>query len=109
MLTLASGVTSVSAGEWHSCAVVNTEQIVCWGLADSRLGASSSEICTGEPCSTQPLDVVLGAKPVGGITELPSLDALIAPHGHARHLFTIIAAACMATIAVYVVGRIALR
>ena len=55
---MGSGVTSFSAGGWHTCAIKDGA-LYCWGENSyGQLGASSSQTCYGGyPCSTVPLTV----------------------------------------------------
>jgi alpha-tubulin suppressor-like RCC1 family protein len=57
---LASGVTSIAAGADHTCAVLASGRVKCWGFAEGgRLGAPASELCTRfeHTCSTVPVEV----------------------------------------------------
>jgi len=63
-----SGVTAVAAGEVHTCALKGGK-VYCWGLNSSnQLGASSSQMCDGLPCSTIPLKVADGEMVNSGVT-----------------------------------------
>jgi alpha-tubulin suppressor-like RCC1 family protein len=59
---LASGVSAISAGGGHTCALAAANVAKCWG--DNLRGplgvgsATGPETCTGDPCSTVPVDVL---------------------------------------------------
>jgi alpha-tubulin suppressor-like RCC1 family protein len=66
-------VTEVGAGGNHTCALIVTGGIKCWGSnVSSELGAATSEQCiqTGfpNPCSTSPLNVAGLGDPARGLT-----------------------------------------
>jgi alpha-tubulin suppressor-like RCC1 family protein len=76
VLGLASGVAAVAAGTEHTCAVMTTGGLKCWGANYSgQLGNGTKtgpETCPGAgACSTTPVDVIGFAPSVGGIAELP--------------------------------------
>ena len=57
---LASGVSSVSAGGSHACAVTDSGDVKCWGFNHvGQLGSDTQQTCSvvSLPCSTTPLDV----------------------------------------------------
>jgi alpha-tubulin suppressor-like RCC1 family protein len=65
---MASGVAAVSLGSLHSCALTSGGGVKCWGYnAFGQLGATSSNTCLGEPCSTTAIDVTGLTSGVSGI------------------------------------------
>jgi alpha-tubulin suppressor-like RCC1 family protein len=56
-----SGVTSIAAGQSHTCAVLSGGTVECWGDdTDGELGdgtGAGTETCNGQPCSTTPVAV----------------------------------------------------
>jgi alpha-tubulin suppressor-like RCC1 family protein len=68
---LASGVVAISAGDHHTCALLQAGSVTCWGLNDlGKLGALTGETCgpDDEACSLVPL-------PVQGLSEISAIDA----------------------------------
>jgi alpha-tubulin suppressor-like RCC1 family protein len=64
---LSSGVTQVSAGEYHSCAVTNAGGALCWGSNnEGQLGVGETYTQLGY--SSTPLAVSLGA--FGAVTQI---------------------------------------
>ena len=56
---LASGVSDITAGIGHSCALTTTGRVSCWGLNSSQqLGISTSETCGTSSCSTVPVEPI---------------------------------------------------
>lgn len=60
---LASGVTAIDAGDEHTCALLGTGALKCWGNNQfGQLGAATGSPCTTEgleplPCAPTPVDV----------------------------------------------------
>ncbi len=56
-----SGVTGISAGYWHSLALLGNETVMAWGentVGQLGDGTTSGETCAGsDPCSTTPVAV----------------------------------------------------
>lgn len=49
------GVTQITAGEFHTCAVVGAADVYCWGLNDwGQVGFQERHICLGDPCQYEP-------------------------------------------------------
>jgi len=54
---LATGVTAVSAGLFHTCAVKDGSAY-CWGYNDNgQIGSASPDLCSGLPCAKAPVAV----------------------------------------------------
>lgn len=55
---LNSGVAAIAAGDIHTCALTNAGSVKCWGSNFyGQLGATTTELCSGFPCSTTPVEV----------------------------------------------------
>jgi alpha-tubulin suppressor-like RCC1 family protein len=64
-----TGIAFLSAGSFHACAAEVSGPPRCWGANDqAQLGGTTTETCTGAPCSWIPVEVSIGG-------ELRSLDA----------------------------------
>jgi len=67
---LESGVAAIAAGWFHTCALVETGGVKCWGVNDfAKLGATSADTCFDvfgreTSCSYTPLDVCQEEDPV---------------------------------------------
>jgi len=74
-LGLVSGASGVATGASHACVIV-AGGVKCWGANSSnQLGAASSDLCMGLPCSRSPVAVT--ALPAGS-----GVVALVAGGGH---------------------------
>ncbi len=72
---LTTGVATVSAGDFHTCAVTTADAVKCWGLnVHGQLGNGTNtgpELCAStiaDPCSTTPVDVSGLASGVTGVS-----------------------------------------
>jgi alpha-tubulin suppressor-like RCC1 family protein len=74
-----TGAIGVSTSDDHSCAVLATGQVKCWGQNGAGQlgnGESGPEVCGSAPCSTTPLDVIGVAHAVGVAAGFPSCALL---------------------------------
>lgn len=56
---LTSGVSDITAGIGHSCALTTAGSVKCWGQnSSSQLGASTTETCSALSCSTIPVEPI---------------------------------------------------
>ena len=56
---LASGVVALDTGPFHTCAVLATGGVKCWGESGyGRLGAPADDLCNFAPCSKIPIAVL---------------------------------------------------
>ena len=63
------GITSISSGGWHTCALTTDRNVKCWGAGSGRLGNGA----TGNALT--PVDVHTSSEdhnPLGGITSISS-------------------------------------
>jgi alpha-tubulin suppressor-like RCC1 family protein len=80
---LLSGIVSISAGGFHTCAVSSSGNVYCWGYnTNGQLGVNSNtgpQICNGsDGCSEMPVEV-LG---VGGSGYLSNISSVTAGSSH---------------------------
>ncbi len=76
---------AISAGFEYACAIHTTAGLMCWGSnSRGQLGSTTTEICTGNPCSSEPRPVSAGK----------DVDAVAAGGEHTCALDSIGAAYC---------------
>jgi alpha-tubulin suppressor-like RCC1 family protein len=75
---LASGVTGIVAGVYHTCAVLATGAVKCWGQNDlGQVGAP-----TGSPCVNEQLEPLACAPAPVDVPGLAGVTAVAAGYGH---------------------------
>lgn len=57
-LVVPGGFSTVGAGSFHTCGIGSPGAAFCWGRnASGQLGATTTEQCSGSPCSRTPVQV----------------------------------------------------